>query len=78
VKVDMKCFATLSDKYTCDFQDSSLQQLHCGQTVSDLLRKQGISRQEVKIIFVNGKKVDFDTVLGDGDHIGLAPAVGGM
>ena len=29
-------------------------------------------------VFVNGKKADFDTVLSNGDQIGLAPATGGM
>jgi len=78
MKVYLKCFATLSDSYECDYRDSSSHELSDGQTVGDLLHKGGISKEEVKIIFVNGKKVNFDTVLGDGDQIGLAPAVGGM
>lgn len=32
----------------------------------------------VKIAFVNSRKVDLDTVLADGDRVGLTPAVGGM
>jgi molybdopterin converting factor small subunit len=43
-----------------------------------LIKKNGIAKENVKIIFVNGKKVNFDTVLSDGDQIGIAPAVGGM
>ena len=78
MKVYLKCFATLSDSYECDYRDSASHELSNGQTVEDLIRKEGISREEVKIIFVNGKKVNFDTVLSDGDQIGVAPAVGGM
>ena len=78
MKVYMKCFATLSDDYECDYQGSSTQELSDGQTVGDLIHKQGMSQDDVKVIFVNGRKVGFDTILGDGDRVGLAPAVGGM
>jgi molybdopterin converting factor small subunit len=78
MKVYLKCFATLSDSYECDYHDSAPQELANGQSVEDLLQKKGISKEEVKTIFVNGKQVNFNTVLGDGDQIGLAPAVGGM
>jgi molybdopterin converting factor small subunit len=78
MKVYLKCFASLSDNYECDYKDSSPQEVSSGQTVEDLIQKKGISKEEVKVIFVNGKKVNFDTALNDGDQIGLAPAVGGM
>ena len=78
MKVYLKCFATLSDNYACDYKNSSPHEMSDGKTVSDLIRKKGISEEDVKIIFVNGKKVHFDTVLDNGDQIGLVPAVGGM
>ena len=78
MKVYVKCFATLSDNYECDYQGSSPQEMSDGGTVGDLIQKQGMSEEDVKIIFVNGQKVSFDKVLGDGDQIGLAPSVGGM
>jgi molybdopterin converting factor small subunit len=49
-----------------------------GQTVEDLVQLAGISKEDVKIAFVNSRVVDLDTVLSDGDQVGLAPAVGGM
>jgi sulfur carrier protein ThiS len=49
-----------------------------GQKVEDLLQKAGIPKDDVKIAFVNSRIVGFDTVLSDGDRVGLAPAVGGM
>jgi hypothetical protein len=32
----------------------------------------------VKLIFVNGQKASLDTVLKNGDQVGLSPPVGGM
>ena len=49
-----------------------------GQTVEALVERAGIDKKSVKIAFVNNKTVDFDTVLSEGDRIGLAPSVGGM
>ena len=78
MKVNIKCFSTLANPETCDFSHSSEYELQTGQTVSDLLGRVGISDSEVKIAFVNSRIVGLDTVLTDGDQIGLAPAVGGM
>ena len=36
-----------------------------------------LRQAEVKLVFVNGLKAGFDTVLRDGDRLGLFPAVGG-
>lgn len=78
MKVDLKCFSTLVDSETCDYKDSTPYDLTEGQTVEDLFQRAGIAREEVKIAFVNSRIVDFDTVLSDGDRVGLSPAVGGM
>jgi sulfur carrier protein ThiS len=78
MKVNLKCFAKLVNPDTCDFRQSTSYELEDGQTVEHLLDMAGINRDEVKIAFVNSQVVDLDTVLSDGDQIGLAPAVGGM
>ena len=78
MKVDLKCFSKLASRDTCDYKDSTPYDLPDGQTVEDLVQLAGISREDVKIAFVNSRKVDFDAVLSDGDRVGLAPAVGGM
>ena len=78
MKVYLKCFATLSDSYKCDYRESSLHDLTEGQTVEDLISKNKIEKENVKLIFVNGEMVNFDTVLREGDQIGLAPTIGGM
>lgn len=78
MKVNLKCFATLVNPDTCDFNASTHYDLEDGQTLDDLVQRAGIDREDVKIAFVNSRIVDFDTVLSDGDRVGLAPAVGGM
>ena len=78
MKVNLKCFSKLSNAETCDYKDSTSYDLDNGQSVEDLVGRAGISKEDVKIVFVNSRKVDFNTVLTDGDQVGLAPAVGGM
>jgi molybdopterin converting factor small subunit len=78
MKVTMKCFATLSEDGKCNFNDGTDYQLGDGQTVEDLIEAAGLQKEEVKIAFVNSKKVGLDSVLSEGDRIGFAPATGGM
>ncbi len=78
MNVDIKCFSSLVNPDSCDFKKSQTYRLSDGQTVGDLVEKAGIEKNDVKIAFVNSKIVDFDTILADGDRVGLAPAVGGM
>ena len=63
MKVNLKCFSNLADSDTCDFRDSTEYELNDGQTVEALVERAGI---------------DKNTVLSEGDRIGLAPSVGGM
>ncbi len=78
MRVDLKCFAKLVNPGTCDFKESTSYELDQGQTVQHLLEQAEISREDIKIAFVNSRVVDLDTVLSEGDQVGLAPAVGGM
>jgi molybdopterin converting factor small subunit len=78
MKVNLKCFSTLVNPDTCDFKESTTYELGDGQTLKDLVQRAGIDGADVKIAFVNSRKVDLDTVLSDRDQVGLAPAVGGM
>ena len=78
MNVDLKCFSSLVNPDSCDFREFQTYRISEGQTVGDLVDKAGIEKNDVKIAFVNSKIVDFDTVLSNGDRVGLAPAVGGM
>ena len=78
MRINLKCFSTLVNIDTCDYKNSTEYDLAEGQTVEDLVQFAGIPKEEVKIVFVNNRIVNFDTVLSGGDQVGLAPAVGGM
>lgn len=78
MNISLKCFATLADGEKCDYTNSALKTLAEGSTVRQLLHQQAISEKDVKLIFVNGQGASLDTVLHDGDQVGLGPAVGGM
>jgi molybdopterin converting factor small subunit len=78
MKVNLKCFSKLADPDKCDFRDSTEYELKDGQTVEALVERAGIDKDSIKIAFLNNKTVGLDTVLSDGDKIGLAPSVGGM
>lgn len=78
MNVELKCFSSLVNPDSCDYRKVQTYRLTKGQTVVDLVDKAGIEKNDVKIAFVNSKIVDFDTVLSNGDRVGLAPAVGGM
>lgn len=78
MRVKLKCFSQLAKSETCDYKDSTVYDLNDGQTVEDLIDRAGIAKENVKIAFLNNKTVELDTVLSDGDRIGLTPSVGGM
>ena len=78
MKVNLKCFASLVNLDTCDYRESTEYELDRGQTVEDLVQIAGISKEDVYVTFVNSKVVELDTVLSEGDQVGLAPAVFGM
>jgi sulfur-carrier protein len=78
MKISLKCFAKLSEANVCDFRDGDDREVSEGETVESLIKRLGFPLEDIKIVFVNGKKVDLDTVLSNGDRLGLAPASGGM
>ena len=78
MKVNLKCFAELSEGDVCDFTGSDQYEISEGDTVESLVDRLGMPKEEIKIIFLNNKIVDFDAVLHDGDQLGLAPPVAAM
>ena len=73
MKVKLKCFAKLSEGDVCDYTASNEKEISEGETVGSLIARLGFNQEEVKVIFLNGRIVDFDAVLRDGDQVGLAP-----
>lgn len=78
MKVNLKCFAQLVKEQVCDYKETTPHELPEGATVSGLIEQLGLSREEIKIIFVNNTIVADGTVLRNGDNVALAPVTGGM
>lgn len=73
MRVRVKCFATLSTHNPPD----GVLELTDGVTVQGMLPSLGLEAGDIKLVFVNSKNCALDTVLADGDQVGLFPAVGG-
>jgi len=78
MKIKMKCFATLSADGVCDWKGSTEHEIESGETVRQLVGRLNLPEKDVKIVFLNGRQADGDSVLHDGDQLALAPSVGGM
>ncbi len=78
MNIKLKCFASLVDSGTCDFNGATEYNMVNGQTIADLVEVAGLDPKEIKIAFLNNRKVDIESKLSDGDRVGLSPAVGGM
>ena len=78
MEINVKCFASLAEADKCDYSKSTPKKLPEGARVRDLLKEINIDEKDVKLIFVNSKHADFETVLHPGDMVGLAPPTGGM
>lgn len=73
MSITVNCFATLARFAPPDGDFPAAVGLSVGQTI-DLL---GIPREDVKTVFVNGLHATMDKVLGEGDRVGIFPAVAG-
>ena len=73
MRVRVKCFATLSSHNPPE----GLLELAQGTTIQGMLPTLGLGDSDIKLVFVNSKNCALDTVLADGDQVGLFPAVGG-
>lgn len=78
IKVSVKCFSTMVKADVCDYKGSTEHELPEGSTVHDLMEKLSLPIEALKIIFVNGIEKDLDTILEDGDQVGLSPVTGAM
>ncbi len=74
IHIQIKLFATLLEKLP-DSADHF--PVAAGTTVADLADLLGIDPKDAKLIFINGRKGTLDSVLAEGDRVGLFPPVGG-
>lgn len=78
MQVEVRLFATLRH-YLPDVRvgDPYYLTLPEGATVADVLSALGVPVDDTKQTFVNGRSVEFDYVLGDGDRVGVFPPIAG-
>ncbi len=74
VYITIKLFATLKKYLPASAEHYSI---NPGVSVGELLGELQIPASQAKLIFINGKKGDSDTILNGGDRIGIFPPVGG-
>ncbi len=76
--IKVRLFATLR-KYLpgLELGKSSDVQLEPGTSISQLYVVLGIPAEEVKLAYVNGIYCEPETILKDGDEIGIFPPIGG-
>jgi len=72
--IELKLYATLG-KYTPP--DADRYAVAPGLTIGQLVRRLEIPDKSVKLVFVDGRRGDLDTVLQGGERVGLFPPVGG-
>ena len=78
MKVNLKCFADLAERYECDYRSSVGVELSDGARVHHVMEMSGIPEKDVRIVFVNGQVTGLNKPLRHGDRVTLVPATGGM
>ncbi len=78
MKIEVNLYATLK-KYMKNETGGKLSviALEDGTCVKDVIQKLKVPADSVKLIFINGVHAKVDTILKDGDRLGLFPPVGG-
>lgn len=73
MRITVKLFATLR---TGRF-DEKVFDINISPDVDYLLKKINLEREEVAIIFINGRHGDYDSKIADGDVVSFFPPIGG-
>jgi sulfur carrier protein ThiS len=72
--IEIKLFASL-DRYRPASGDRC--EIPEGTTVRQLIDRLGIPEAKARLVFVDGRKADWETVLQNGQRLGVFPPVGG-
>lgn len=78
MKIEVNLYATLK-KYMKNETGGKPLVLEISEdiNVKDMIQKLKVPADSVKLIFINGVHAKRDTILKDGDRLGLFPPVGG-
>jgi molybdopterin converting factor small subunit len=79
MNVNVKCFSTLSNTDNCSYDRTRRYSLPENKTtVKDIADRVPVSKSDISVIFVNGRRAELGTALNDGDRVAFVPPVGGM
>ena len=73
INVTIKLFATLQ-LGRFEIRDEQFEE---GVTVNDIMQENGLHKDQVLLILVNGRHAEYGTVLSDKDTVALFPPIGG-
>jgi molybdopterin converting factor small subunit len=79
MKINVKCFASLSTGDSC--RHDQLRSITLGgdnPTVGHLIKRVPLPENQIATVFVNGRRSGIDARLSDGDRVAFVPPVGGM
>jgi len=74
IHIQIKLFAMFLEKLPENSDNVPVKE---GTTVANLEDMLGIGHKDAKLIFINGRKGELDSILQEGDRVGLFPPVGG-
>jgi sulfur-carrier protein len=74
ITIDLRLFATLQ---RFSPQSPETFTIESGTRVRTLVQQLGIPEIKAKLIFINGVKCNLDSLLKNGDRVGIFPPVGG-
>ena len=77
MKIQLNLYASLSKFMPEDARSGHGLELGGGTTVRAVLERFGVPLETVKMIFINGRHAGMDTVLEEGDRLGVFPPVAG-
>ena len=78
MKIEIRLFASLAPYgKTSLISPQGTMECQSQVTVADLIDTLAVPREEIKLVFVNGKHVGLDSTIKEGDRIGIFPPVGG-
>ena len=78
MKVRLKLFATFRQYLPAGATGSGVEmEVPAGTRVSELLARAGVPQEESPMILVNGRGIDSDRMLVEGDVVAVFPAMAG-
>ncbi|WP_372681162.1 MoaD/ThiS family protein [Desulfosarcina sp.] len=79
MKINVKCFATLSNEDSCRHdRHEAIILSENNATVGQLIEQVKVPEKKIATVFVNGRRSGLDFRLSEGDRVAFVPAVGGM